>query len=82
MSAPFHFDAPDRLQACRPWFYVTEQGWSVIRIVPMNTVHMMVRGRPSAELIAVMINICATAIIINRMMGKPDFYGVPKFRGI
>lgn len=82
MSAPFSFDAPERLQPCRPWFFVTEQGWSVIRIVPMNTVHMMMRGRGSFETIQLMINICATAIVINRIMGRPDFFGVPKFRGL
>ena len=60
---------------------VRQKEWSIIRVMPMHTVQMLKNGRASKELIDVMIVVSATAVIINRMMGRPDFHGVPKFRG-
>lgn len=81
METPFVRHAPGDSTPCRPWFYVTDEGWSVIRVMPMHTIQIMSRGRGSQELITILINVCMTAIILNRIMGRPDFHGVPKFRG-
>lgn len=81
MEMPFVRQSPGDNTPCHPWLYVTEAGWCVLRIVPMHTIETIKKGKMSPEVISLMINVCATAIILNRIMGRPDFHGVPKFRG-
>lgn len=70
----------DRLQPCQLWHYIVGPYVSPLKVSPAYMSSLILGGRSTPALIDSYLAVIETAKILNVMMGRAPFTGVPPGR--